>query len=42
VLAGILPEQFAAVRHAYEGVGLKLIAQKLSGEWQSGAFRFRQ
>ena len=40
VLAGILKEQFPAVRRAYEEVGLKLVAQKLAGEWRSGAFQF--
>jgi ribosomal protein L11 methylase PrmA len=41
VLAGILQEQFTAVRRAYEDVGMKLIAQRLAGEWRSGAFQFR-
>ena len=42
VLAGILQEQFAAVRRAYEEVGMTLIAQRLAGEWRSGAFRFQR
>ncbi len=42
VLAGILTEQFPAVRRAYEGAGLKLVAQKLAGEWRSGAFQFHR
>ena len=41
VLAGILQQQFPAVRRAYEEAGLKLVAQKLAGEWRSGAFQFR-
>ena len=41
VLAGILQRQFPAVRRAYEEAGLKLVAQKLAGEWRSGAFQFR-
>lgn len=41
LLAGILREQFSAVRHAYEEAGLKLVGHKLAGEWRSGAFQFR-
>ncbi len=40
VLAGILQEQFPAVRQAFEQEGWKLVAQRLAGEWRSGAFRF--
>ena len=42
VLAGILKQQFPAVRRAYEAAGLKLVAQKLAGEWRSGAFQFHR
>lgn len=42
VLAGILKGQFPAVRRAYEAAGMKLVAQKMAGEWRSGAFRFAQ
>lgn len=38
VLAGILKEEFAAVRKAYEHAGLRLTADQIQGEWQSGAF----
>ena len=41
VLAGILKEQFTAVRRAYEYAGMGLVGQRLAGEWQSGEFRFR-
>ncbi len=41
VLAGILNVQFPSVRRAYETAGMKLIAQKMAGEWRSGAFQFR-
>ncbi|MBI5383218.1 MAG: 50S ribosomal protein L11 methyltransferase [Verrucomicrobia bacterium] len=39
VLAGILVQQFDAVRVAYEGIGLRLVAARTVGEWRSGAFR---
>ncbi|MBI2946948.1 MAG: 50S ribosomal protein L11 methyltransferase [Verrucomicrobia bacterium] len=38
VLAGILSREFSEVRRAYEAAGLKLVANKIQGEWQSGAF----
>jgi ribosomal protein L11 methyltransferase len=40
VLAGILKEQFGSVRKSYEGEGMVMTAQRVAGEWQSGAFRF--
>jgi ribosomal protein L11 methyltransferase len=39
VLAGILKEQFTAVRRIYEEAGMTCVEQKLAGEWCSGAFR---
>ena len=41
VLAGILKEQFPAVQRAYEAGGMVIIAQRVAGEWRSGAFRRR-
>ena len=41
VLAGILKEQFPKVQRAYEAAGLKVIASRVTREWRSGAFRFR-
>lgn len=41
VLAGILREQFAEVRAAYEAAGLRLVAEQARKEWRSGAFRSR-
>jgi ribosomal protein L11 methyltransferase len=41
VLAGILNQQFPAVRRAYEEMGMRLVVQRRGGEWRSGAFRFR-
>ncbi|MCP5524995.1 MAG: 50S ribosomal protein L11 methyltransferase [Verrucomicrobiales bacterium] len=38
LLAGILKTQFAAVRRAYEGAGLRLRAERAEREWQSGAY----
>jgi ribosomal protein L11 methyltransferase len=38
VLAGILTEQFADVRSAYERAGFRLRRTSLRGEWQSGLF----
>jgi ribosomal protein L11 methyltransferase len=40
VLAGILKEEFASVRDAYEKLGLELAKSRIQGEWQSGAFVF--
>lgn len=42
VLAGILKDQFPAVRRAYEREGMCLVAHRVAGEWHSGAFRFHQ
>ena len=39
VLAGILVTQFARVRAGFEQAGMKLVAERALGEWQSGAFR---
>ena len=39
VLAGILKNEFASVRNAYKGCGLRLVAGRTEGEWRSGAFR---
>ena len=38
ILAGILRSQFARVRQSYEHLGLKLLARRREGEWESGAF----
>ena len=40
VLAGILVAQFSRVRAGFERAGMKLVAERALGEWQSGAFRF--
>jgi ribosomal protein L11 methyltransferase len=42
VLAGILKSEFKQVQSAYEQAGLKLTNSRVGGEWQSGAFAFRQ
>ena len=39
ILAGILASEFEAVKARYEEAGLKLFADKVEREWQSGAFR---
>ncbi|HWF18900.1 MAG TPA: 50S ribosomal protein L11 methyltransferase [Verrucomicrobiae bacterium] len=39
VLAGILREEFASVRIAYEVRGLHFAESQIDGEWESGAFR---
>ena len=39
ILAGILSTEFDAVRERYEAAGMKLIADKVEREWQSGAFQ---
>ena len=41
VLAGILRTEFASIRTTYETAGLRLVAQRVEREWQSGAFVFR-
>jgi ribosomal protein L11 methyltransferase len=41
VLAGILREQFPAVRRAFEEAGLQLVNQRAGGEWVSGSFTWR-
>ncbi|HMJ88265.1 MAG TPA: 50S ribosomal protein L11 methyltransferase [Candidatus Acidoferrum sp.] len=38
VLAGILNEQFAAVRRAFVAAGMRSVAERAVGEWRSGAF----
>lgn len=38
VLAGILHSQFPKVRRAYTEAGLRLIARRREGEWESAAF----
>ena len=40
VLAGILKQEFAQVRTAFEGLNLKLVSSKCRGEWRSGSFCF--
>lgn len=40
VLAGILRREFCEVRAVYERLGLELVRTAVSGEWQSGAFRW--
>ena len=39
VLAGILQKEFVQVRKACEAAGMKLVASRIEGEWQSGAFQ---
>ena len=39
ILAGILSTEFDAVRERYEAAGMKLIADRIEREWQSGAFQ---
>jgi ribosomal protein L11 methyltransferase len=38
VLAGILKTQFPKVRQAFEAAGLELAANRVGGQWRSGAF----
>jgi ribosomal protein L11 methylase PrmA len=38
VVSGILDEQYAAVRAAYEAQGLVEVDSLLFGEWRSGLF----
>ena len=38
ILAGILMRQFSPIRKHYIALGYKLIADKVLGEWRSGAF----
>ena len=40
-IAGILKQEFPAVRRAFEKSGLRLVRSKQDGEWQSGVFVFR-
>jgi ribosomal protein L11 methyltransferase len=40
VLAGILKQEFAQVRTAFEELGLKLVSSKCQREWRSGSFCF--
>jgi ribosomal protein L11 methyltransferase len=40
VLAGILKTEFEAVQRHYVRSGLRLIASRRRGEWQSGSFQF--
>jgi ribosomal protein L11 methyltransferase len=42
VLAGILKNEFASVRGAYEACGLRLAASRTENEWRSGAFRIAE
>jgi len=39
LVAGILREQFPAVRRAYERDGWRLVADRVEREWRSGAFQ---
>ncbi|MDB6016396.1 MAG: Ribosomal protein methyltransferase [Pedosphaera sp.] len=41
VLAGILQGEFGVVQRAFEGSGLRLVRSRIEGEWQSGAFVFK-
>ena len=41
VLAGILDVEYARVRRAYEGMGLKPVASRREGEWRSGSFAWQ-
>ena len=38
VLAGILDQEFPAVREAFEARGLRLAMSQVRGEWRSGSF----
>lgn len=40
VLAGILERQFAEVHRAYRQSGMRLVARRIVGEWESGAFEY--
>jgi len=40
VLAGILKQEFAQVRTAFEGLDLKLVSSECRGGWRSGSFCF--
>jgi ribosomal protein L11 methyltransferase len=42
VLAGILRGQFRALCQAYEREGWMLVERRREGEWESGAFEFRE
>lgn len=39
ILAGILASEFEEVKQRYESAGLRLFADKVEREWQSGAFK---
>jgi len=41
VLAGILQKEFPAIQKAYETAGMKLLASRTQGEWESGSFVWR-
>jgi len=41
VVAGILREQFGMVRRSYEQAGMRLMAERVQGEWHSGSFQMR-
>lgn len=38
ILAGVLKDEFAPVRAAYEAAGLRLIQSRIENEWRSGTF----
>jgi ribosomal protein L11 methylase PrmA len=40
-IAGILWQEFPAVRRAFEQAGLRQVRTKADAEWQSGLFVFR-
>ncbi len=40
-VAGILKDEFAEVRRAFEKEKLRLVRSRVQGEWQSGLFAFR-
>jgi ribosomal protein L11 methyltransferase len=38
VIAGVLDQEFAAVQHSYEAVGMRLLSSRREKEWRSGTF----
>ena len=41
ILAGILRQEFAGVKRAYEGEGLRMKRERREGEWHSASFTWR-
>jgi ribosomal protein L11 methyltransferase len=42
VLSGILETEFRATQHEFSSAGLRLIASRIEGEWQSGSFAWKR